>query len=187
MAFFGKNAVAFLLMTTLFGVSLGAVYKVGDSAGWTAMGSVDYKKWASTKNFHVGDEIVFDYNNKFHNVKEVTHQDFQSCNAASPMATYTTGSDSITLKNHGDHYFLCGVPGHCEAGQKVDIMVTPVSLRPSVVSLGAVYKVGDSAGSTAMGNFDYKKWASTKNFHVGDVIDRGETEQISPLHLAALR
>ncbi|KAJ0045029.1 hypothetical protein Pint_04139 [Pistacia integerrima] len=131
MAFFGKNVVAFLLMTTLFGVSIGAVYKVGDSAGWTAMGSVDYKKWASTKNFHVGDEIVFIYNNQFHNVKEVTHQDFQSCNATSPMATYTTGSDSITLKNHGHHYFLCGIPGHCEARQKIDIMVTPVSQRPS--------------------------------------------------------
>ncbi|KAJ0045814.1 hypothetical protein Pint_04133 [Pistacia integerrima] len=131
MAFFGKNVVAFLLMTTLFGVSLGAVYKVGDSAGWTAMGSVDYKKWASTKNFHVGDEILFNYNDQFHSVKEVTHQDFRSCNAASPMAAYTTGSDSITLKNLGHHYFLCGFPGHCEAGQKVDIMGTPVSLRPS--------------------------------------------------------
>ncbi|KAJ0046894.1 hypothetical protein Pint_04128 [Pistacia integerrima] len=131
MAFFVKNVVAFLLMTTLFGVSLGAVYRVGDSAGWTAMGNVDYEKWASTKNFHVGDVIVFNYNDQFHDVKEVALQDFQSCNAASPMATYTTGSDSITLKNLGHHYFLCGVPGHCEAGQKLDIMVTPVSLRPS--------------------------------------------------------
>ena len=52
-----KNAVAFLLLTTLFGISLGAVYKVGDSAGWSIMGNVDYNKWASTNNFHVGDVI----------------------------------------------------------------------------------------------------------------------------------
>lgn len=51
------NFVAFLLLTTFFGASLGAVYKVGDSAGWTVVGNVDYNKWASTKNFHVGDVI----------------------------------------------------------------------------------------------------------------------------------
>ncbi|XP_031256771.1 mavicyanin-like [Pistacia vera] len=128
---FAKNFVAFLLMTTLFGVSLGAVYEVGDSAGWSTMGNVDYNKWASSKNFHVGDKIVFNYNNQFHNVKQVSHQDFQSCNATSSIAVYTSGSDSITLKSLGHYYFLCGVPGHCEAGQKVDIMVTPVSFRPS--------------------------------------------------------
>ncbi|KAJ0112942.1 hypothetical protein Patl1_01446 [Pistacia atlantica] len=26
---------------------------------------------------------------------------------------------------------MSGFPGHCQAGQKVDIMVTPVSLRPT--------------------------------------------------------
>ncbi|KAJ0045815.1 hypothetical protein Pint_04134 [Pistacia integerrima] len=50
--------------------------------------NVDYEKWASTKNFHVGDVIVFNYNDQFHDVKEVALQDFQSCNAASPMANY---------------------------------------------------------------------------------------------------
>ncbi|KAJ4729031.1 mavicyanin-like [Melia azedarach] len=129
-----KITVAFLLMTTLVGVSLGAVHKVGDSAGWTIMGNIDYNKWASSKDFHVGDTIVFEYNNQFHNVKQVTLQDFQSCNGASPIAAYITGSDSVTLERPGHYYFLCGYPGHCEAGQKLDIMVTPPSLRPSSAS-----------------------------------------------------
>ncbi|KAJ4722808.1 3-isopropylmalate dehydratase large subunit-like [Melia azedarach] len=77
------------------------------------------------------DTIVFEYNNQFHNVKQVTDQDFQSCNATSAIAVYTTGSDSITLKTPGHYYFLCGFPGHCEAGQKLDIMVAPGSLSPS--------------------------------------------------------
>ncbi|KAL3505900.1 hypothetical protein ACH5RR_031282, partial [Cinchona calisaya] len=38
-------------------VSSGAVYKVGDSAGWTTIGKVDYRKWAATKTFQVGDLI----------------------------------------------------------------------------------------------------------------------------------
>ncbi|KAK2648305.1 hypothetical protein Ddye_015794 [Dipteronia dyeriana] len=37
-----KKLLAFLLMTALLGVSMAAVYKVGDSAGWTMTGNVDY-------------------------------------------------------------------------------------------------------------------------------------------------
>jgi hypothetical protein len=33
------------------------VYKVGDSAGWTASGNIDYKQWSATKTFQVGDVI----------------------------------------------------------------------------------------------------------------------------------
>ncbi|KAL5860231.1 hypothetical protein ACOSQ4_001527 [Xanthoceras sorbifolium] len=129
-----KKMLAFLLITALFRVSLCAVHKVGDSAGWTTIGNVDYKKWASAKNFHVGDVITFEYNNQFHNVKQVSHRDFQSCNATSSIAVYSSGSDSMTLKRPGHYYFLCGFPGHCQAGQKVDILVTPASLRSGGVS-----------------------------------------------------
>ncbi|GLU07543.1 hypothetical protein SLE2022_244980 [Rubroshorea leprosula] len=128
---FAKKTMLFFLLLALFGVSLGAVYKVGDSAGWTSIGNIDYKKWASSHNFHVGDSLIFEYHNQFHNVEQVIHQDFQSCNASSPVATYTSGSDSITLKRSGHYYFLCGTPGHCQAGQKVDILVTSPSLRPA--------------------------------------------------------
>ncbi|XP_031256750.1 mavicyanin-like [Pistacia vera] len=127
---FSKNGVAFLLMTTLFGVSLGTVYIVGDSTGWR-VGTVDYNKWASAKKFNVGDVIVFKYDNKLHDVKQVTHQAFRSCNATSAAATYTTGFDSITIKSYGHFYFLCSFPGHCQAGQKVDIRVIRDSLGPS--------------------------------------------------------
>ncbi|CAN1280290.1 unnamed protein product [Linum perenne] len=37
----------------------GAVHKVGDSAGWTTIGSPDYKKWSATKSFQVGDIVRF--------------------------------------------------------------------------------------------------------------------------------
>ncbi|THU49071.1 hypothetical protein C4D60_Mb06t05700 [Musa balbisiana] len=66
---------------------------------------------------------VFEYNNTYHNVLEVRREDYKACKAASPIATYTSGNDSIKLKRHGHHFFICGKPGHCEAGQKVDIRI----------------------------------------------------------------
>ncbi|OAY27927.1 mavicyanin [Manihot esculenta] len=118
----GKRAVVLMLAMALFRMIDAAVYKVGDSAGWTTIGNVDYKQWAATKTFQVGDTIVFKYS-QFHNVMRVTHAMYKACNASAPLATYTTGNDSITLKTRGHHFFFCGVPGHCQAGQKVDINV----------------------------------------------------------------
>ena len=65
---------------------------------------------------------VFQYNAQFHNVMRVTHAMYKSCNASSPLATFTTGNDTINITNH-DHHFFRDVPGHCEAGQKLDINV----------------------------------------------------------------
>ncbi|KAK2646973.1 hypothetical protein Ddye_022168 [Dipteronia dyeriana] len=136
-----KTAALALVLTatttllSLFQISSAAVYKVGDSAGWTTIGNVDYKMWAATKTFQVGDIIHFEYSSQFHNVMRVTHPMYKACNASAPLATYTTGNDSITITTRGHHFFFCGVPGHCQAGQKVDINVlhtTEMSPTPSV-------------------------------------------------------
>ncbi|ONI13168.1 hypothetical protein PRUPE_4G207200 [Prunus persica] len=121
---FRKSTLIFLVMLALCGVCFGAVYRVGDSNGWTSRGLVDYNEWASTKDFHVNDTLIFAYNNQFHNVMQVTTQDFESCNPNSPIAVYSSGSDTITLDRPGNFYFLCGAPGHCRAGQRVEIMAT---------------------------------------------------------------
>ena len=111
---------------------MAAIYQVGDSAGWTSMGQVDYQEWAANKNFHVGDTLIFNYNRQFHNVKQVTQQGLELCNATSPIATYTDGYDTVTLGKLGHFYFMCGYPGHCLAGQKIDILVSSLtsSLSP---------------------------------------------------------
>lgn len=46
-----------VVMAVLLQVSHAADYKVGDSAGWTIIGNIDYKQWAATKTFQVGDII----------------------------------------------------------------------------------------------------------------------------------
>ncbi|KAM7501341.1 hypothetical protein LguiB_000245 [Lonicera macranthoides] len=112
---------------------MGTVYNVGDSAGWTNTGHVDYKTWSSTKNFYVGDTIVFEYNKQLQNVVRVTHKNFHACNATSPHAVYATGNDSFAASKPSHFFFICSLPGHCEAGQKVDIRVVgprPVAPTP---------------------------------------------------------
>ncbi|CAI9288588.1 unnamed protein product [Lactuca saligna] len=127
-------AVFMAVFVTAFTVAVGGeVYKVGGSAGWTNIGHVDYKTWASSKTFRVGDTIVFEYNKDFHNVARVTYTDFLTCKGgASPYATFTSGNDSFPIKFPGHYYFICSIPGHCEAGQKVDIRV-PVASRHSTL------------------------------------------------------
>ncbi|KAK0608911.1 hypothetical protein LWI29_037922 [Acer saccharum] len=125
MASVKTTALALVLMATatllsLFQISSAAVYKVGDSAGWTTIGNVDYKTWAATKTFQVGDII--------------------------PMASVKTTALALVL------------------------MATATLLSLFQISSAAVYKVGDSAGWTTIGNVDYKTWAATKTFQVGDII-----------------
>ncbi|KAL1212725.1 Mavicyanin [Cardamine amara subsp. amara] len=126
-----RTVAALSCLVMMLRLSEAAVYKVGDSAGWTTIANVDYKQWASTKTFHIGDTILFEYNPQFHNVMRVTHPMYRSCNNSNPISTFTTGNDSITLTNHGHHFFFCGVPGHCLAGQKLDLNVLrPASTTP---------------------------------------------------------
>ncbi|THG05227.1 hypothetical protein TEA_013672 [Camellia sinensis var. sinensis] len=144
-----------IFVTLQLQVSMAAVYKVGDSAGWTTIGNVDYKNWAATKTFHVGDLILFAYNPQFHNVMQVTHADYKACNATTPIATHTTGNDTITITARGHHFFLCGVPGHCQTGQKVDInvprtlLVQAPSGSPSSLSTTTTTVPAPSPSSTA--------------------------------------
>ena len=46
-----------VILISLSEVSMSAVYRVGDSAGWTMIDHPDYRRWASTKRFHVGDTL----------------------------------------------------------------------------------------------------------------------------------
>ncbi|KAL2463248.1 Cupredoxin superfamily protein [Forsythia ovata] len=102
---------------------MSAVYKVGDKAGWNARGT-DYNAWVAGKNFKVGDIIVFQYGPKHHNLLQVSKQDYETCTCSAPLATYTSGRDSIKIQAAEKYYFICGFQGHCQAGQKVAISTT---------------------------------------------------------------
>ncbi|KAI3902057.1 hypothetical protein MKW98_013731 [Papaver atlanticum] len=128
MGFASTGLVFIVVMVAALDVSssMAATYDVGDTSGWTSMGNIDYNKWSSSKSIHVGDTIrKFCLQSKIPQFLQVTPQDYESCTTTSPLATYTTGNDSIQIKGDDTHYyFICGVPGHCKIGQKVDIQVS---------------------------------------------------------------
>ncbi|MBA0708821.1 hypothetical protein Golax_023911 [Gossypium laxum] len=134
-----KSAVIFVFTMALWGVSMAAIHWVGGFAGWTT--EIHDGKLSSFINTPIA---VFRYNNKFNNVVRVTHQNFKSCNATSPIAVYSSGADTINLTRPGHLYFICSIPGHCLAGQKVNIEVT-LAMAHLPSSASAVYQLPQSA------------------------------------------
>eukprot|EP00249_Psilotum_nudum_P034410 c53430_g1_i1 orf=282-899(+) len=102
-----------------------AQHSVGGAAGWSipAIVNVNYSSWAQRNSFHVGDTLVFKYDTTFHDVDQVTKANYITCNDTNPEAHYADGNTSIQLNTPGSYYFICGVPGHCSAGQKVEVLI----------------------------------------------------------------
>ncbi|CAN6297494.1 unnamed protein product [Urochloa humidicola] len=94
---------------------------VGDDQGWTL--GFNYSAWAETKQFKVGDTLVFKYSEPSHTVVEVNGADFKSCNMPENSNVLTTGHDQVTLEEAGRRWFVCGVGEHCNKGMKVKINV----------------------------------------------------------------
>ncbi|XP_055814635.1 mavicyanin-like [Solanum dulcamara] len=130
MTFFGKTMLVMLVVAmAAWGSTMATVYQVGDSAGWTF--NYNYNEWAFFKQFQVGDTLVFNYDPQLHNVRQVDINDYNSCTEINPIASFNSGSDSITLDTPGvDYFFLCGIPGHCASGLKfhIKISATPTSI-----------------------------------------------------------
>ncbi|KAF2567346.1 hypothetical protein F2Q68_00027696 [Brassica cretica] len=127
-----------LILLALFGVAVGGtVHKVGDSSGWTMMG-VNYEAWASSRTFQVGDSLAFEYNNGFHDVTEVTHNDFELCQPSKPLAINQTGTKT------SNPLFLVSM-GHVAAPVPRPVRSPSTSSSsPSPVSNGTLYQIGPS-------------------------------------------
>ncbi|WVZ68550.1 hypothetical protein U9M48_017479 [Paspalum notatum var. saurae] len=121
-------AVALSLMIN---VATAADYVVGNPAGgWD--GRTDYKNWAASQTFAPGDTLTFKYNS-YHSVLEVTKDAFEACTTTDPISYDDSGSTTIALTMPGTHYFICGAPGHCLAGMKMEVEVAdrPAPITPS--------------------------------------------------------
>ncbi|XP_012827654.1 PREDICTED: uncharacterized protein LOC105948939 [Erythranthe guttata] len=108
---------------------------------------------------------VFEYKKEFHNVVRVTHTNFNNCNSTNPYHTWSTGNDSFTIPRHGHFYFICGVPGHCQSGQKIDIRV-PISVPapspqspslPGPTSVSVAPAPSPKSGSSSL-HLSWKLW-----------------------------
>ncbi|KAI5412745.1 hypothetical protein KIW84_057393 [Lathyrus oleraceus] len=106
----------------------------GPNGGWDT--SSDLQSWASSKQFSIGDNLVFQYQQN-HDVVEVTKADYDSCQQTNAIQSYNDGATTIPLTSQGKRYFICGTIGHCSQGMKVEIdtlatQISPVS--PAVAS-----------------------------------------------------
>ncbi|KAJ4824125.1 hypothetical protein Tsubulata_038787 [Turnera subulata] len=128
-----NNRVSLLVMLLVIALSplvcSATLYNVGDSGDWRL--GIDYNQWACSKSFHVGDTIVFKFNPQIYNVVQVSKQDYESCNASSPINIYITGHDYITLQSAVDSYFLSGFPGQCHGGLKLKVHISVESSSPT--------------------------------------------------------
>ncbi|MCO5602010.1 hypothetical protein L7F22_056137 [Adiantum nelumboides] len=119
-------------------------HNVGGSAGWTlpSIANLTYQEWDSEQSFLVGDTLFFKYDPNRHNVMVVREEDYNACNFSHPLAMYDDGETMLELDEEGTYFFICGVPGHCDAGQKLTVTVEagrpapaaspiPISIPPS--------------------------------------------------------
>ncbi|KAL2474199.1 uclacyanin-3-like [Forsythia ovata] len=123
-----KTLLSLAAMAMLIKLAMAANYTVGAPDGsWDQ--SSNLLKWASSKTFSVGDNLIFQYVIN-HDVREVSKPDFDSCRANSPVNSYSGGSTVITLSSPGKRYFICGTSGHCDQGMKLEIDTIAASAPP---------------------------------------------------------
>ncbi|CAF2096142.1 uclacyanin 1 [Brassica rapa] len=134
--------IILVLATTLIGIAVATDHTIGGPSGWTV--GANLGTWAAGQTFAVGDNLVFAYPSAFHDVVEVTKPEFDSCQVVKPLITFANGNSIVPLTTPGKRYFICGMPGHCTQGMKLEVNVLPnanaaptAPLQNSVPSLNA--------------------------------------------------
>ncbi|WVZ73871.1 hypothetical protein U9M48_022129 [Paspalum notatum var. saurae] len=142
-----------------------AVFKVGDERGWTVPsgnGTETYNHWAKRNRFQVGDVLNFKYVND--SVLLVDHDDYKQCSTASPVSRFTDGDTKFTLDRYGLFYFVSGVPGHCEAGQRMITRVASASAlngAPAAAPGMPPATAGAPAGPAPVSSAPVPSWAGS--------------------------
>ncbi|XP_024977264.1 blue copper protein-like [Cynara cardunculus var. scolymus] len=147
MATYDIGMMGFMVILSCFTCGLAKVYIVGDTAGWAL--SVDYTTWTGDKTFKVGDSLVFNYDSS-HTVDEVSSGDYTTCSVGNSIASYNSGTSTIALNTTGNHYFICGVVGHCSGGMKLTVAVTGADGSPSAAPSSIT--ADSPSTSTTLGN-----------------------------------
>ncbi|KAK9748182.1 hypothetical protein RND81_02G041700 [Saponaria officinalis] len=103
-------------------------FMVGDSKGWGVPPSKEpnsYNLWAEKKRFKVNDTLEFQY--KKDSIMIVNEAEYEKCKTSSPLFFSNNGNTAIALNRSGLFYFISGVTGHCERGQKMVVKVLDVT------------------------------------------------------------
>ncbi|XP_030521654.2 early nodulin-like protein 1 [Rhodamnia argentea] len=100
-------------------------FTVGGEGGWGVQKPNKnrdmYNEWASRNRFKVDDTIHFQYQKD--SVMVVTSEEYDKCRSSHPLFYSNNGDTVFTLDRPGLFYFISGVAGHCERGERMIIKV----------------------------------------------------------------
>ncbi|XP_050377501.1 mavicyanin-like [Argentina anserina] len=117
-----------LLSTFHFLVVTCIQFEVGGNNGWEVPKSKDdYNRWASKNRFKVGDTVHFNFTKD--SVMVVTEEEYDKCSSTRPIF-FSKESTEYKLDRPGLFYFMSGVSGHCQRGQKMIIKVLEPASPP---------------------------------------------------------
>ncbi|TQD80757.1 hypothetical protein C1H46_033674 [Malus baccata] len=106
-----------------------------------------YNEWASKNRFKVDDTLSFNYTKD--SVVVVTKDEYEKCHSAHPIFFSNNGATTFTLDRPGLFYFISGVAGHCERGQKMIIKVLEPASPPQSADQNATDPSQTKHGSAA--------------------------------------
>ncbi|ONK71198.1 uncharacterized protein A4U43_C04F5890 [Asparagus officinalis] len=129
MAFMFVNSVKLVLVIVVISSftimsALSLEFDVGGDKGWVVPPAKEpemYNQWASKNRFNVGDIVRFKY--KKDSVMVVTKEEYEKCKSTRPVFFSNNGNTEYKLNNSGTFYFISGVSGHCERGEKMILKV----------------------------------------------------------------
>ncbi|KAG5589020.1 hypothetical protein H5410_039534 [Solanum commersonii] len=126
MASFSRNVfVMAILFSSLLNFTEARDHLVGgktDSWKIPSSESDSLNRWAEKSRFLVRDSLVWKYDGAKDSVLEVSKRDYVTCNTSSPIAMHNDGNTKIVLEHSGAYYFISGVKGNCEQGQKLVVV-----------------------------------------------------------------
>ncbi|XP_031375011.1 mavicyanin [Punica granatum] len=126
--------ILFIFLQALFVAS--TEFEVGGDDGWAIPKSKNvedmYNQWASKNRFKVNDTINFKYEKD--SLMEVNEDEYKKCKSSQPLFFANNGNTNFTLDRPGLFYFISGVSGHCQRGQKMIIKVIEPQSPPPATS-----------------------------------------------------
>ncbi|KAG9455878.1 hypothetical protein H6P81_000386 [Aristolochia fimbriata] len=138
MASLGRAVVYSLILVSLLCCFTEAKdFWVGGKDGWKVPSGVGepLNRWAEASRFSVGDSLVWKIADAKDSALEVTREDYQSCNTSNPISSHNGSEAKVKLGRSGPFYFISGLKGNCEKGQRVIIVVlSPRAKGPSGTS-----------------------------------------------------
>ncbi|KAK9090228.1 hypothetical protein Sjap_023405 [Stephania japonica] len=121
---YSKIPLLLIVVASLCFSGLSVDFDVGNTRGWEIPPANDsnfYNEWASKNRFRVGDIIHFKYEKD--SVMMVSEIEYKDCISSHPSFFSNNGNTQFKFDRSGLFYFISGVSGHCERGQKVIIKV----------------------------------------------------------------